>query len=236
MRILAVETSGTVGGIAVLDEDCVLAERELPSEGRRHAQSLVKQTDEVLRSLPEASAAVDVVAVSIGPGSFTGLRVGVVFAKTWCYATGAKLVAVDTLQAAAEQGPADAGRITAIADAQRGDVYAGEYEKTAAGLSRLQPIAIVNAGEFAMARSEKDVITGPALERHQALFEGRGRLVDAADRTPRAATIGRIGQRLALAGEFVDLWSIEPFYLRKSAAEEKREAEGRGGIHGAPSS
>ncbi|MFQ5731304.1 MAG: tRNA (adenosine(37)-N6)-threonylcarbamoyltransferase complex dimerization subunit type 1 TsaB [Planctomycetaceae bacterium] len=224
MRILAVETSGVTGGVALLHDTTVLAERPLLREGRRHAGSLVKEADEILRSAGCPPSSVDVVAVSIGPGSFTGLRVGVVFAKTWCYVTGAKLVAVDTLQAAAEQAPPDVERIFAVADAQRGDLYVGEYRRADDGTASAGPIAIVHAGEFTHDRSAGDFVTGAALDRHASLFADRCRLASPSERCARAVTVARMGRRSAAAGEFADFWTIEPFYVRKSAAEEKRDA------------
>lgn len=226
MRILAVETSGKSADVAILEGATILAERQLPAEGGRHARSLVGAADELLRTAGIPPAGVDAVAVGIGPGSFTGLRVGVVFAKTWCYATGAKLVAVDTLQAAAEQSPAGVERVHAVADAQRGDLYVGEYVRSDAGLTPSAPVQIANAGGLAAGRSPDDLVTGPGLERYASLFAGRCRVAPSSEWSPRAVTIGRLGLRQAAVGEFADQWTIEPFYLRRSAAEEKRDAAG----------
>ena len=85
MKILAIETSGFEGSIALSENSDVLAQRELARAGRRHAQTLVLEVAELLESHSLQPDQIDVVAVSHGPGSFTGLRVGVVFAKTFAW-------------------------------------------------------------------------------------------------------------------------------------------------------
>lgn len=225
MVILGIETSGPSAGVAVLDGDAPAVVSPVSPEQRRHARSLVKDVDSLLRELNLRPGDVDLVAVSIGPGSFTGLRVGVVFAKTWCYATGAKLIAVDTLLAAAANSPDAEGRAFAVADAQRGDLFAGEYRRDeTGGWERSGEITIINAEEFAAARVADDFVTGPGLDRFVDVFEGRCRTADPSRRHPTATTVAELARRQAARGEFDDFWTLEPFYLRKSAAEEKWDA------------
>ena len=225
MLILAVETSGREGGIALTDEGTTVASRSMSKGGPRHAQALVQDVADALRDANRQPAEIDVIAVSIGPGSFTGLRVGVVFAKTWCYAAGSRLVTVDTLAAAAAQVPQDVERVFAIADAQRGDLYVGDYHRGNQGeLSRIGEISVVNAEQFAAERSAGEFVTGPGLERYDELFGPPCRVADSSQRHPTAETVARLGAKLADAGDFADFWALEPFYIRKSAAEEKWEA------------
>ena len=105
--ILAVDTSGMCGTIALQRDGELLEERELEQSRRRHAQTLISEVQELLQDHELGSSTVEIVAVSHGPGSFTGLRVGIVFAKTFAYATGCSIVAVDTLQAVAESVASD---------------------------------------------------------------------------------------------------------------------------------
>jgi tRNA threonylcarbamoyladenosine biosynthesis protein TsaB len=223
--ILAVETSGPTAGVALLDGNSDAAVTRGSAESRRHARSLVKDVDAALRGMNRGPRDVGLVAVSVGPGSFTGLRVGVVFAKTWCYATGASLVAVDTLLAAAANSPVTVRHVYAVADAQRGELFVGEYRRDDRGeFVRIGEVEIVAAVEFAAARAAADFVTGPGLERFAALFEDRCRTADPSQRRPTAAGVAKLGRRLAESGEFTDFWRLEPFYLRKSAAEEKWDA------------
>src|SRR5687768_2419931 len=105
MLVLSIETSGTGGSIALVDDRACLAERSLSQAGRRHARTLVFELKQLLAEREVAPGDLGAVAVSIGPGSFTGLRVGVVCAKTLAYAVSTKLVAVDTFLAIAAQSP-----------------------------------------------------------------------------------------------------------------------------------
>lgn len=232
MITLGIETAGRVGGIALLSDGASVATRSFSKHGQRHAQALVKEVMDLLAESHLKPEQVELLAVSIGPGSFTGLRVGVVFAKTWCYATGAKLTAVDTLQASAVRVPGDVPNAYAIADAQRGDVYVGRYRTSnppagwnADDLTWRTPedaIATRAAREFAESCDSNDCITGPALEKYKSLFAD-SEVAESALRHPTAESVARIGCVQAAAGNFADLWTIEPFYIRKSAAEEKLE-------------
>jgi len=223
MLILAIETSGTAAETALLESGSPAAVST--SEPRQHARSLARDVDAALRIANRRPRDVDLVAVSIGPGSFTGLRVGVVFAKTWCYASGARLVAVDTLLAPAANSPESVHHVYSIADAQRGDVFVGEYRRNDRGeFVRSGEIEIVNAAEFAAARNAADFVTGPGLDRYAGLIDGRCRVAEPAQRKPSALVVAELARRSEKAGDFADLWTLEPFYLRKSAAEEKWDA------------
>ncbi len=227
MLILGIETSGLDGEIALRESGGLVEERSLTQRGRRHAQSLVHEVADALRKRKSRPDDVAVVGVSVGPGSFTGLRVGVVFAKTWCYATGCRLVAVDTLQAVAENGPSDVTRVHVIADAQRRDLFVGEYQRDGNGrFTRISPITIIPAATFADQRTDDDFVTGPGLQRFESLLEDRCRVASPDIRSPRASIIAEIAGRRAEAGRIADVWTLEPFYLRKSAAEEKAEQSG----------
>ena len=102
MLVLGIDTSGLEGSVALVRDGNCLAETSLNQLGRRHAQSLILEIGTLLEKHECTPRDVDVVAVSRGPGSFTGLRVGMVCAKTFAYATGCKFIAVDTFAAIAE--------------------------------------------------------------------------------------------------------------------------------------
>jgi tRNA threonylcarbamoyladenosine biosynthesis protein TsaB len=222
MILLAVETSGPVGSLALRRDGRCLEERFLPELGRRHAQSLVPETVAFLRRHGVEPANVNAVAVSVGPGSFTGLRVGVTFAKTFAYAAGAELVAVETFHAIAENTPA-ASSIIVTADAQRGGLIVGRYIRGADGRFRRDgELRLVTPSELASSLRPADLLTGPGVDR----LSNSASVEIAAPhlRQPRASTVGSLGEELLRTGHTADPWTLEPLYVRKSSAEEKREA------------
>lgn len=221
--ILAVETSGRSGSLALCRGRDVVVERALSEAGRRHAQSLVAEVAEILREAGVRPAEIRIIGVSAGPGSFTGLRVGVVFAKTWAYATKARLVAVNTLEAIAEAAPADCLRIWVLSDAQRSDVYAGCYARTAPGgpLGVHQEIAILPMTEWQKQVEAGDVVTGPGVDKLSETLPLS--FLPAEVRLPRAAIVARLALDSDVRGCRTDPAGLEPFYVRKSAAEELRD-------------
>jgi tRNA threonylcarbamoyladenosine biosynthesis protein TsaB len=216
-------------GMLALRRDAeLLEERELEHARRRHAQTLVAEVRALLDQHKVRPFDVTLVAVSIGPGSFTGLRVGVVFAKTFAYATSAKLVAVDTLHAMALSAPDSIQRVWAVSDAQREQVFVGEYERVAQDVwKRSHEIAIRDnedwISQVAEGGDKNLAVTGPGLAKIKDAIPTTVQVLSQDDWHPRASHIGIIGEQLSANNQFADLHSLEPFYLRKSAAEEKRD-------------
>ncbi len=225
MLTLAIETSGKSAMIALAQNGNILAERSLTDTGRRHAQTLVAEIGSLLNDFQVSIHDCDLFAVSIGPGSFTGLRVGLVSAKTFAYVTGAKLAAVDTFEAIAANSPTDVEKVFVVGDAQRGGLFVGFYCRQPTGIwQREGNIAIVEASQWSQARAASDVITGAGIERLPTPLDGRCRVLERECWTPSASTIARIGLRLAERDQLADCMTLEPFYLRRSAAEEKAES------------
>lgn len=228
MLTLGIETSGRPGSVALCRDGVCLDERPLEQQGRRHAQSLVAEIDRLLRQFECRGADCELVAVSIGPGSFTGLRVGVVCAKTVCYAAGCRLAAVDTFLCVAENSPADVDNVYVVGDAQRGELFAGRYARHANGFwTQTEEIAIVNGETWCRARNPGDVVTGTGVEKFKQELSTNCRVLKTEYRSPLATVVARLGERKLETGTGDDLWSLEPLYLRRSAAEEKRDAAAR---------
>lgn len=228
MLTLGIETSGWEGSIALLRGGALVAERTLSRTGRRHARTLVSELRELLSSAGVTSRDVQLVAVSAGPGSFTGLRVGVVCAKSFSYATGCALVGVDTFEAIAAGSPADVDRVVVLADAQRGDLYVGRYVRSATSdeWRREGEIEVQRAEEFIAGLPRGTVVTGPGAARWSDALKAVTLVLPAEYGIPRAAVVAAIGERRALAGKTDDVWRLEPVYIRKSGAEEKLAALG----------
>ncbi len=251
MLILAFDTSGLAGSVALLDGARLLVERPLDA-ARRSAQTLAPAIAEVLREQGIQPNEVGLVATTVGPGSFTGLRVGVTTAKSWAYATGGAVIGLSTLQVIAEQVPAElrlaASEIQTVLDAQRKELFVGRFR--AASGQRLAEDAIIPADRWleflstsfnpepeATASAHAPCASGYGLNEISAasiIVTGIGlsRLLDRLPPgviavpqdlwEPRAATIGRLAWQEFERGRRDDLWRLAPVYLRPSYAEEKQ--------------
>jgi len=231
---LGIETSGRSGRIAIRIDSSNREERELSQAGRRHAQTLVLEIQKLLLECGLAPGDIDLVAVSEGPGSFTGLRVGVVCAKTLAWANSARLVLVDTLLAIAVESPVDVSHIDVVSDAQRGDLFVASYDRqegsdhaSKTAWCRRGDVQVIPAEEWISSLVGKAgqgfVVTGPGLSGAGDLLSEEIRQLERDHPEPAAATIAELGEAMAAQGELADPMTVEPFYLRKSAAEEKRD-------------
>lgn len=224
MLILALETSGFGGSIALLDDERVLGERILDAQ-RRHAQTLVPEIRSLLQEHNRRSAECELIAVSTGPGSFTGLRVGITCAKTMAYATGAKVAAVPTFPCLAAGCPDDVDCVQVIMNAQRQELFVGRFQReNAVEWRAIQPLCIEKAVNWQEQLSATDAVTGPGLEGIADAVSPRCRVLAAEFWQPQARWVGRLGLQYLQAGRIVSCWDLQPLYVRKSAAEEKWDA------------
>lgn len=224
MRILAVDTATEVCGVAVfVDGEGVTA--SITSREQTHAQGLMAAIRAVLNQAGIAVTDLDGFAVSRGPGSFTGLRIGISAVKGMVAATGKPLTGVSTLAVLAHQATGEVRRVCPMIDARRSEVYWSVYEKGADGL---QPVCAEQAG-----RPEKvmDLLPGPCLfigngaRRHASLIQERApRPVMFADdhgNTLRPQTLALLGMQQLKEGLGEDPQGFSPIYLRKADAKKK---------------
>ncbi|MFO7904448.1 MAG: tRNA (adenosine(37)-N6)-threonylcarbamoyltransferase complex dimerization subunit type 1 TsaB [Pirellulaceae bacterium] len=220
MRILAIETSTTDSSIALLDEHAVVHETALRAD-QRTAQSLAPALDAAFQHVSWSPGSVELVAVTHGPGSFTGLRIAVTTAKTFAYATGAQLVALNTLRAVVEQLPPDVTDACAVMNAQRKQVFAARYRRVPGHPWTVSaPCRIVDQPALAGLLSSRTVLTGPALARWSAESLAGQPRAEPQCWTPRASTVGRLGLRVHRAGQRDSVLDLQPRYYRRSYAEE----------------
>lgn len=250
--ILALETTEKYGSVALLDGRTLLEEVILPRD-KRSAQSLTSTVDAILRKHAVEPKDVAVVAVVIGPGSFTGLRVGVTAAKMFAWATGAEIVWARTDSVVAEgfllsqmpgllAGETDRPfhilpqnelppYLSVGVDAQRGEVCASVFKLESVGrhmqyrgLTGSELIPVSDWWKQAE-RWENLCFSGPALERYAIKAPKTIRLADESLWMPRASVLGNeAAQHLEHQVFTEDYLSLVPFYSRLSAAEERRSA------------
>lgn len=222
---LAIEASQTAAAVALLDAQGLLADHVL-APGERSARFLVPAIQALLAGAGRRLAELRLVAVSIGPGSFTSLRVGVTTAKTLAYALGTDLIGIGSLDALAGQAP-PAPRVDVGIDAGRGQVYAGSFDTSQPGLPRsLAPVAAIDLAEWQAGVA--GWVTGPILAKPGLNWPASARLTEASAWNLHVATVGALALVRHRAGERDDLWRLAPLYVRTSAAEERRAAKNRG--------
>jgi len=227
VRILALETSGVAGSVAALEDDNLLAEIEL-SPRQRSAQSLAPALVELAGRVGWRAIEAQLVAVTVGPGSFTGLRVGVTTAKMLAYSAEAEVLGVSTLEAIAMQVPADVLEFSAAIDAQRGDVVAQWFRRGRDGWPEpASPETLLPLAEWLDRAPAGFALTGPILRKVTSTHSG-ARILDPGLWDPTAGSVGRLAAQLHRAGRRDDVWALSPRYSRRPAAEEKIEERMKG--------
>lgn len=222
VQILALETTARPGSVAAAEDCKLLCHLEL-SRQQRTAQSLLPALKRLLVQVGWRPQDVELVAVSIGPGSFTGLRLGVTAAKLFAYATGADVLGIDTLETIAAGVPERVDRLAVAVDAQRGELIAAQMRRQADGYLRPEaPPQLIPASAWLGSLSPGIWVAGPVLDRLAVRLPEHVRVVDAQYWHPSAAAVARLAARDYQAGRRDDLWRLAPRYGRPSAAEEKR--------------
>jgi tRNA threonylcarbamoyladenosine biosynthesis protein TsaB len=223
LRVLILETSGRRGQVALAEGATLLAVRSL-DETRRQARDLAPTVAALLAQQQWRPRDVSIVIVSVGPGSYTGLRVGVMSAKTFAYATGCAVVGVETFAAVAQQAPADVGRLDVLADAQKDKVYVQPFARAAAGWQAAGPLLIRPFADWLAGLAADVSVTGPGLLRWRPQFPPHVQVLDESLWEPRVESLLPLGLARLAAGSTDNALSLEPLYLRPSSAEEQWSA------------
>lgn len=228
MNLLAIETVERAGSLAAFSDGNLVAELRLRSD-QGTGQSLAPGLKSILTQAGWNAADVDVVAVTVGPGSFTGLRVGVMTAKAFAYSAGTDVLGIDTLQSIAEGAPAEVQTLAVAVDAQRGEVVAGSFARDANGhFAPVGSAVLVELGAWLKGLPPGAQVASPLLRKLAGRTPSHLVPLEPQYWEPTAVAVGRIAARGYAAGQRDDLWKLVPRYSRRSAAEEKWEAKQRG--------
>jgi len=223
MRILALETSSLTGSVAVLEDDRVQGQTQLDPQ-QRTAQSFAPAIVRQLAEVGWRPQDLQLIAVTRGPGSFTGLRIGVTIAKTLAYAVGAQVIGLNTLQVIAAQTPVGIADVWAVLNAQRQQLFAGQYRRHEPLWETVRDAEIVDIDAWLQSLAPGLAVIGCGLAKLRDRLPAGVVLVDEANWMPQAATVGRLGYLAYQSGKRDDLWKLSPQYYRKSAAEEVWES------------
>lgn len=221
--ILSIETGTDICSVALANDGELMALRE-SDEGRDHAKKVALFVDELLRETGVQPSDLDAIAVGKGPGSYTGLRIGVSFAKGMCYALNIPLIAIGSLDALTEvaREDFDAGildiedeewakaKLCPLVDARRMEVYAQVFDNEGKALTDVVA-EVVTEESFKEWRKDKFVIFGNGAKKCTEL------LSDAVfvEIAPSARGIVRLAEEAFKAEKFEDLAYFEPFYLKE---------------------
>ena len=237
MRILGIESSSLVASAAVVENEVTLAEYTVNYK-KTHSQTLLPMIDEMMRLLDMEPSAVDAIAVSGGPGSFTGLRIGSATAKGLGLALKKPLIHVPTLDAMAYGLFGASGLICPMMDARRQQVYTGIYrfEERFEIVMEQSALAVADLAERLNGLGERVTFLGdgvPAYEKQLAeTLTVPYCFAPAHVNRQRAASVAALGAVYFAEGKTETAAEHKPDYLRKSQAEREREEKEReGNLH-----
>jgi tRNA threonylcarbamoyladenosine biosynthesis protein TsaB len=236
MRVLGIETSTLQGGVAIVDDRRVVCELLLSVE-LTHSERLLPSIDRVLADAGTALAGLDGLAVSLGPGSFTGLRIGLSTVKGLAYATGLPVVGVPTLEAMAWLLPEARWPICPVLDARKQEVYAALFRHEGGALVRLVEDGALSPERLCDWIEGPTLFIGDGVAAYGDLWRRRlgERMLcpPVFARAARPAIVAGLGRTRLLRGERDDPDRLVPRYLRPSEAEVRRRAAGAAPAAGA---
>lgn len=222
MLTLAIDTATKVCTVALCRETKILAEYSI-NMGMTHSEGLLPQLDQLLARTGVKKEEIELIGISMGPGSFTGLRIGLATAEAMAYSWQCYLHGVDTLKALAYNLPLSGRVLSPVLDAQKGNFYQALYEWRAGELIELAPVAVVSK-EQAL---ERIALCGtPALllgECDKLVQAGLPDFIEAAPealRLPKASSVALAAQADFEAESDKKIFGLEPYYIRRSEAEE----------------
>ena len=229
MYILGIETATKTGGVAIVSESGVLAEYTLNIEAT-HSERLMSTVDRVLKDTGFTLANIDGYGVSIGPGSFTGLRIGLAAIKGLAFATGKPVAAVPTLKALAWNIAFARYPVCPLLDARKKEVYAGLYRYDGRSLIQEMSDTVISLEEMAGKMTGEVLFTGEGARLFAVdiikSFGDRAHFAPLSSSVPSAASVAEIALMMLKGGEQTDPDALVPMYIRRPEAEvawEKRQ-------------
>jgi tRNA threonylcarbamoyladenosine biosynthesis protein TsaB len=223
MKVLALETATTTGGIAILEDSLGLISESRINIRIAHSERLMSAIEWLLNASRITMGDIDAFAVSIGPGSFTGLRIGLSTAKGLCYATGKPIVPVPTLDALARTLPFCPHLICPMLDARKNEVYTAIYKWEKGTMKKVINETSVKPSDLLDVINETTVFLGEGAKIYKqiitdclhknAVFAPQSKM------SPSALTVAEIAVEKLKRDKTADPVGLTPLYIRKSEAE-----------------
>ncbi|MBI4634686.1 MAG: tRNA (adenosine(37)-N6)-threonylcarbamoyltransferase complex dimerization subunit type 1 TsaB [Deltaproteobacteria bacterium] len=223
MITLAIDTSTDSAGVALLNDEEVLSETFL-NVGLHHSLYLLPAISSIFTTTGMAPADADLFACTIGPGSFTGLRVGASTIKGLALATGKPVVGISTLNVLALNLADCRVDVCPMLDALNGKVYTALYRNRGTALpDRIVDESLADVEDFLKGIGQETVFVGTGAQKYAdritTLLPGKGRIASNHHHHIRAATVGFLGLKKFADGDFLDIRTFTPQYLQQSYAE-----------------
>ncbi|MGM7724260.1 tRNA (adenosine(37)-N6)-threonylcarbamoyltransferase complex dimerization subunit type 1 TsaB [Metabacillus sp. Hm71] len=223
MKALAIDTTNNVLGIALIEEDKVIGEY-ITNLKKNHSVRAMPAIERLLSDCDVRPKELDKLVVATGPGSYTGVRIGVSIAKTMAWSLKIPIAGVSSLEVLAANGRFFNGFISPLFDARRGQVYTGLYQYTQQGLATIesdQNLLLVDWLNMLKSKKEQVLFLGNDVALHKEtivdMLGERGQLGQVSINNPRPSELGFIG----LKKEATDVHSLVPNYIRLAEAEAK---------------
>lgn len=222
MKILSLETATMAGSIALTEDEKLIAEVMLDINVA-HAERLMGSIEWLLKASHISINDIDAFAISIGPGSFTGLRIGLSTVKGLSYATKKPIIAVPTLDAFARRLPFSPYNICPMLDARKNEVYTGLYRWLNGVLEKTIPETAIRPDDFLKEINGKTIFMGEGAKVYRELImdilKTDGLFAPSFMMSPSASSVAEIAIEKLKKGEIADPVSLTPFYIRRSEAE-----------------
>lgn len=222
MRLLVIDTSGPVCGVAVLDDDRVLCEYTVQNRNT-HSANLMPMTEAVLASAGLSAGDLDAIAAVTGPGSFTGVRIGVATAKGIAHGAGIPCIAVDALESLCHSAGAFDGVICPIQDARAGQVYGAAF-RNGERLLQDEPLKLEEFLEKILSLGDRFLFLGDGVPVHREKIEkilgAKAVFAPVHLSYLRPSAAGMLAQR---RNEKTDYLNLQATYLRPPNAQKNRK-------------
>jgi len=215
--ILSIETATTNCSVSVSKDGNTIVLKEDYDKNYSHAERLHVYIDEVLKDATIESSQLDAIAVSKGPGSYTGLRIGVSAAKGLCFALNKPLISIPTLEALAHQVVCNDGIIVAMLDARRMEVYAAIFDSNYNQIKETQAKILDESSFKEYLTQGKVYFIGNGVEKTKTLIS-HPNAIFIEDKLPSANEMSALANQKYKKSDFEDIAYFEPYYLKDFVA------------------
>lgn len=231
MRILAVDTSASVASVAVMEDGILLGEYSINNK-KTHSQKLLPMIDELLKNLELRIEDIDYFAASSGPGSFTGLRIGITTIKALAYSVNKQVIAVPTLDALANNVAPSDSLVCPIMDARNNQVYTAIYtaeNRLIQNITEYMGIHITELCNILNGKNKKVIFLGDGVAIHKEFLKEKLSIpydiAPASAILQRSSSVAEVAMQMLVEKRQQSCFDMVPFYLRKSQAERMFEGD-----------